>query len=191
MRRWYVVMLLLGAMFSAKSGVADTIILDADTPATGSGLGVSPLVTPSGTITFAGEIRDRDSDPDFNAAGALGNVFDISGGSTALMSFDFDVSSITFIYGGNFGVFDIEARDIGGVVLDSFFQASTDDGEPAGPITLSGPGIRSIFWEDPGNSFAPIDNLTIETARTVPEPSSLLLLGTGLIGFWRLRRKKA
>jgi hypothetical protein len=168
-----------------------TIILDADTPATGSDLDLAPLVTSFGTITFSGEIRDRDSDPEFTAAGASGDVFDIFDlpTSTALLTFSFDVSSITFIYGGNVGVFDIEARDIGGSVVASFFQLSTDGGQPAGPITLAGPGIRSLFWTDPGNSFAPIDNVEIEPAA-VPEPSTLLLLGAGMLAAGRRLRSR-
>ena len=50
------------------------ILLDADTPATGSNLDAAPLVTPYGAITFVGEIRGR-SDPDFILAGAVGDVF--------------------------------------------------------------------------------------------------------------------
>jgi hypothetical protein len=176
------------AALAANAGAA-VITLDADTAATGSDLDIAPLVTPFGTITFTGEIRDRDGDPDFNAAGAAGDVFDIDGTTTATLSFSFDVSSITFIYGGNVGVFDIVARDAANAIVDSFFQASTDDGQPAGPITLSGAGIRSIFWQDPQGAFAPIDNVEIN----VPEPGSLALLalaGLALVG-GRIRRSRA
>ena len=183
---------LLGLAWMTQPAMA--IFLDADTVATGSTLDTTPLVTPYGTITFTGQIRDRDGDPEFNAAGASGDVFDIinSPVSYAQMFFGFDVASATFIYGGNSGIFDIEARDSIGGVVDSFYQASTSAGQQAGPITLSGSGIRSLYWKDnPGNSFAPIDNLEI-TAEAVPEPSILLLLGTGLVGFagYGLRRRK-
>ncbi len=147
------------------------ILLDADTPATGSLLGSTPLLTPYGAITFVGQIRDRDNDPEFNAAGAAGNVFDIDDfSSTATLNFGFDVTSLTFIYGGNIGVFDVRARDINGVTVASFYQPDTGAGQPAGPITLSAAGIRSLFWQDPIMSFAAIDNLTL---TVVPEPSAL------------------
>lgn len=165
------------------------ISLDADTVATGSTLDTTPLVTAFGTITFSGEIFTSTQDPELIAAGGSGASFDIDGSETALMSFDFDVVSVTFIYGGNTGVFDIEARDIGGNVLDSFFQANTAGGQPAGPITLNGPDIRSIFWQDPGKQYSAIDNVEIEVADLpVPEPASMLLLGMGLTGLAVRRR---
>jgi hypothetical protein len=168
-----VIVAAIASTFVCEAVLGQTIFLDADSPATGSDLDIQPLVTPYGNITFVGEIRDKDGDPEFDAAGALGDVFDIDNGtSQAALSFAFDVQSISFIYGGNLGVIDVEARDINGVALDSFFQADTDLGQPAGPITLSGNGIRSLFWRDPGNSFAAIDNLTIEV---VPEPSTCAL----------------
>ncbi|MFK7887148.1 MAG: hypothetical protein AB8G16_09825 [Gammaproteobacteria bacterium] len=159
-----------------------TLTLDGDTLATGSNLGVEPLITTFGTITFAGELRDDPSDPDFIAAGASGNIFDIDNStSTASLSFDFDVLSVSFIYGGNSGLFDIVALDINNNVIDSFFQGSTADGEPAGPVTLSGVAIRSIVWTDPGFSFAPIDNVVI-SAVPVPAAVWLFVSALGLLG---------
>jgi hypothetical protein len=173
------IFLTIVAVVWSEAASAQTILLDADTPATGSDLDVQSLVTPYGNITFSGEIRDKDSDLDFDAAGALGDVFDIDESEQALLTFAFDVQSISFIYGGNIGVFDVEARDINGVALDSFFQASTDFAQPAGPITLSGDGIRSLFWRDPGNAFAAIDNVTIEV---IPEPGTCALLSAAIAG---------
>ena len=51
----------------------------------------------------------------------------------------------------------VRARDMGEAVVDSFFQAGGD--RPAGPQTLSGTGIRSLYWEDPG--FVALDNICI------------------------------
>lgn len=169
----------------AGGASAGDIFLDGDTPATGSDLGTMPLVTSFGTITFMGELRADPSDPDFIAAGASGNVFDIDNSSTASLRFDFDVESITFIYGGNVGVFDIEARDIDGNPVDSFFQADTDDGQPAGPITLSGRGIRELFWQDAPFSFAAIDNVDI----TVPAPGAAGLMALGGVALVARRRR--
>ncbi len=167
---------------------AATIFLDGDTPDTGSNLDTTPLVTPLGTVTFRGAFATFTSDLDFVAAGASGNQFNIDGTDTAAMFFDFNVNSISFIYGGNDGVFDIEARDIAGNVVDSFYQADTSAGQPAGPITLAGAGIRSLFWQDPGYSYSAIDNVTVSA---VPEPSTWLLLTTALLGVGFVARRRA
>jgi hypothetical protein len=140
-----------------------SVYLDADTPATGSLLQTQPLVTSLGTITFAGEIWNG-VDTELTAVGSVGNVFDIDFDRDALISFDFDVTSITFIYGGNNGSISVQALDAAGAVIDSFFQASTAAGAPAGPETLMGSGIRALFWEDPSGFFAALDNITIDTA---------------------------
>ena len=181
--------LIFMAMF-VGSATADVIFLDADTVATGSTLDVSPLVTSLGTITFAGEIRGT-ADPDLAAAGSTGNVFDIvDPNSDALLNFDFDVTAISFIFGGNGGSFNILAKDILGNVVDSFFTGNTGNGAFAGPLALSGVGIRSLFWEDPGFSFAAIDNISIAGVSSVPEPMSIALLGLGLAGIGFSRKKK-
>jgi hypothetical protein len=181
----------IGILFCLFAGSANaSIILDADYVLTGSTIDTTPLTTSLGTVSFFGEIMST-ADADLIALGSTGNVFDISNSSSqALMSFDFDVSSISFIFGGNSGVFDITARDILGNVVDSFFTNNTGSGAFAGPLTLSGSGIRSLFWTDPGFSFAAIDNVSI-TAASVPEPASIVLLGLGLAGVGFSRKKKA
>jgi len=174
------------AVVVAVGPAGASIYLDADTPETGGNLNVSPLDTPYGTITYDGEINPRQNDHDFNAAGAYGMVFDIYNApdSYAWMMFEFEVVKATFIYGGNSGVFDIRALDNDGNIVDSFYQASTGPGEPAGPISLEGAGIRSLYWQDPGMSFASIDNVTIEVAPGLP---ALALLGVVPL-FGRVRR---
>lgn len=175
--------LLLGMCLNVNAAV---IYLDMDTAATGSGLGSGPLVTSEGAITFTGEFRTT-GDPDFIAAGSSGNVLDIDANG-AMLDFGFDVSSFEFIFGGNSGEFDIVARDALNNIVDSFYQASTGDGQFAGPVTLSGVGIRSIFWNDTQGSFAPIDNITITTGE-VPAPLPLALMGIGVIALGFTRRK--
>jgi len=101
----------------------------------------------------------------------------------ATLDFDFDVSSFTFIFGGNSGSFSIYAMDEDGNTLDYYYQRSTAVGEFAGPWTLTGQGIRQIEWSDHGGwSYAPIDNITIVASTHIPEPSSLafFLLGVDL-----------
>lgn len=154
-----------------------------------------PLVinTPLGEVHFVGEIRGPiPSDSGFIMAGASGNVLDILNrpppGSVGSLSFaelmfNFDVFAITFIYStGSTGVFNVETRNISGDILYS------DSLIGNGPITISGVGIRSLYWSDPGWNYAAIDNLGIN----IPEPASLLLLGTGLgvLGLAAYRRRR-
>lgn len=168
----------------AMPALAADIFLDADSPATGSMIDTQALMTPFGTIEAIGTVEIRSQvDPEALAAGSIGNCFDIvnSPTSTATMRFSFDVQEISFLYGGNNGYIYVEARDASGAVVDSFRQEDTGAGQPAGPATLSGMGIRSLYWEDFTGSYANIDNLEI----TVPEPGSLLLLGLGLLALRR------
>lgn len=172
----------LGLLFVSSQTFAASIFLDADTVATGSELNVSPLMTAFGQINFAGEIRATTSDDDFVAAGSLGNVFDIDNATDeAEFLFGFDVSSISFIFGGNSGVFNVFAFDISNNIVDSLLT-TTGDGDSAGPITLVGNGIRRLLIQDPGNNFAAIDNVNIEVSA-VPLPAAAWLFGSALLGF--------
>ena len=174
------------AMFAMS--VNASLILDADTVETGSELDTAPLLTSLGTVSFVGEIRNT-ADPDLIALGSTGDVFDISNDtSQAIMMFDFDVASISFIYGGNVGIFDISAIDGFGNIVDSYFADDTGDGAFAGPVTLSGTGIRSLFWSDPGFSYAALDNILITADGVVSEPSGIVLFGFAIAGI-RLARK--
>ena len=158
------------------------LYLDGDTPETGSELGSSFLITGYGGIAYSGEMLVT-NDIDLINAGSEGNVFDIIWSShPAFFLFDFEVQSITFLYGGNHGGFMADVRDADGFVIDSFFQSNTDDGYAAGPVTLSGSGIRGFFWNDTdggGLTHAAVDNVGI----VVPGPASLsLLMLGGLMG---------
>ena len=188
----------LSLTLAATSFAAPTLDLNADSLTPGDYY--APTLTIStvhGDVTFEGEIYTLPglpgSDIDFVAAGALGNVFDTDKYKPwAELSWDFQVGSATFIYGGNQGNITIEARDIGGTVLDSFYQADTYNGQPAGPITLwAGVGnyISSLYWKETGSStdMAALDNISL---TIIPAPGAILLgsIGVGLVGW--LRRKK-
>lgn len=154
--------------------------LNADTVATGSTLDTTPLATGSGTISATGTVEIRSGvDPEQVLAGSSGNVLDILDAShSAEIFFNFNVESITFNYGGNSGKISVEARDSNGAVVDSFSQIDTYGGQPAGPQTLAGAGIRSIYWEDPLGNYAPLDNMCIRSGQKpmVIAPILMLLL---------------
>lgn len=169
--------------FPSSAGI---ITLDADTPETGSEIMNTPLVTEFGTITFQGEIIEG-NDPEMIAEGSSGNVFNIVFSPLgASLSFDFDVESISFLYGGNYGGFYAEAINADGEIVGLRFQESTGEGEQAGPWTLSGYRIRELRWNDTqtGLTGAMIDNIEI----TVPSPSGVLPVMAGVgIAFRRKR----
>ncbi|MCM8530221.1 MAG: PEP-CTERM sorting domain-containing protein [Lentisphaeraceae bacterium] len=164
---------------------AATVYLDADTVATGSDLQNSILNTSLGSISFSGEVRQT-ADNELIAAGSVGNVFNIVN-QFASLDFSFEAESISFIYGGNGGIFEAQVRDINGNILDSI--STLTGSESAGPITLFGQGIRSLTWnDDPNWTFAAIDNVTISSAT--PEPSSYALMLIGLLGLVAYGRRQ-
>ena len=149
------------------------VTLDMDTAATGQNLDTTPLNTALGTITGLSGIEITNfTDPEFNRAGAGGNNIDQATSGGAELGFDFDVTSLTFAYGGNIGEITVQALNAGGAVVDEFFQADTNAGQPAGPQTLAGEGIRHLRWRDPSGSFAALDNIKItgiESASCYPD----------------------
>ena len=174
-----------------QSAQSYLITLDAETPATGRNLDTTPLTTSFGTISFVGTVLPRyDSDMPSGYAfstdngmvpGSSGNVIE-----PASLMFDFDVESIEFLYGGNAGTILVQALNINGTVVDSFFQNDTYKGQPIGPVTLSGGNIREVRYEDTDDTLVSLDNILIEP---VPEPATIALLGLG--GLLLRRRKSA
>ena len=172
---------------SVSAGPILLVTLDADSPTTGS-LFVTP--TSEGDITFEGTYIAASTDPDLVGVGSTGNTFDIYSEEVpwARLTFDFDVCSLAnFVYGGNLGDIEIIAYDASNNVVDSFYQADTHEGYPAGPITLSGTGIRSLYWTDIKTTYtgyAALDNIEVY----IPEPATMMLLGLGSL---MLRKRRA
>lgn len=185
-------LLLTAAGALACCGTANaTITLDFDTPATGSNIITTPFVTTEGTITASASEGSSLSLSVF--PGGSGNGLrhsQTTDSSFAQLAFDFDVTSVTFLFAGfTAGDFSAQLLDSALNVLDSFFDDDTNSDLPGGPVTLSGSGARFFrFLDSPSGGIASgVDNVSIETA--VPAPPILALMGLGLVGLGYRRSK--
>ena len=163
--------------------VPHSVYLGADTEATGSLLESRALVTSYGYVELSNSAEILSvTDPDALSAGAFGKGFDVGGPNpgTGQLDFSFEVNSVRLTYGGNVGGIRIEARDLAGDVIDSFFQPNTSTGEFAGPITLSGGPIRTIHWAETTGSYAILDEIHLEVVPSVLLDADELSTGRGL-----------
>ncbi len=190
----------VGMLALAQPAQAGTITLDFDTVAGGSDIVIFGSVNTSlGLITLqedapgAACIACFGTFPNDLPFGTFGNGLVEAGQFGAIqLNFGFDVQAITFNFGGDGGGFEAFALDSGGGTLDSIIFASNTWPIP-GLHTFSGIGaIRALRFGDPIGGAA-IDNVQITSATTIPEPSSITLLGTGLgmIGLLGWRRRSA
>jgi hypothetical protein len=170
------------AVFAVLPLQATVIVLDFDTPQTGSNIIDAPLLTALGTITVSNaELISPTPDADMAAAGSAGNVIDW------LASPPFP--SLNFVYGG---VIDIHVIAFAGPAflsqeLVSFYQPSIESGQPAGPLLLMADGIRSVGWFTSEGGAGPfpkeplsLDNIMISDTP-VPEPATLVMGTIGLL----------
>lgn len=194
MRRTKRILLAFLASFFVTGVSHAVVILDFDSPATGSTITSVPLVTADGTITASatsGSLYVTSG----AGGGFTGNAlrFDETfDGGYGQLAFDYNVSSISFLYAGFLsGFFTGQALDASFNVIDSFFDGDTNNDLPGGPVILSGAGIRYFrFFDGPGGaSFAGVDNVQITAA--VPEPSIVALMAMGLFGLGWARKKYA
>ncbi len=169
----------------SSSALAQVPTIDFETPGTGSNIVADgSFSVPSGTITLH---EDTPGDASINGFGTFpndlpqgtyGNRLVEAGSSGSVgLDFDFDVSEITFNFGGDGGGFEAQVLDGSGTVLDSIAIADLPaSGQAPGPTTLSGVAIRSLRFEDPIGGAA-IDDLIIVTDSIAPsDPTATFMV---------------
>jgi hypothetical protein len=168
-----------GAVFSTlSSGVAYVAVVDIDTnfdPPWGGDHSSSPPnaiggVDTYGRLRFAESIQVEFFDPLNRASLATTDYVSITGDNNQAI-----------------GWLQIEAFDVDGVAIGSD-RLTESSGTTGLTVNVSAPDIHRIVISSQDGNIA-WDDLTFNTVTAVvPEPSSLLLIGTGLLGLVGIRK---
>jgi hypothetical protein len=203
---WILTLLALGFGLSAGTALADGVVdyTVSGTYATGAGMSSTALSNPgdSFTFTFSFDPAALGPGPLGDQTGELPITFDYTDflGNTTIHTLTGQAGFVNFADENQFGLFDIDFVSGG----DSFSLQlmGPDPGFINGtPPTLNtgnfvitrggtgtDAGLGSLFGDQNTNNFAAVASGTVTAA--VPEPSSLLLLGSGFVALGSFARKR-
>ncbi len=183
---------------SADPALAGGTVVDFESQSLGS---FSSLTVGGVTFTAGGSTVGYISTAfagNYNSTGAqnLQNTY-TNGFTTITFSFANPTSAFGFNFGASNEDWLLQAFDSGNNLLESYTLPQTwwsNSGDFFG-LANNGMSYATLTQltnvNDPAQDWILLDNFTYKSSAQVPEPSTMLLLGSGLVGFGVYRKKFA